>query len=168
MRPQSDEAAPYYFAYIDRIQQDDVVRVLEAQNDETVSFLAGISEEKSLYRYAPGKWSIRELLSHINDTERLFIFRAMWFARGFEEPLPSFDQNVCVENSGADKISWANHVAEFQTIRSATVTFFQNLSDEAWGRAGIASDNKFTVRALAYIAAGHVDSHCAVIRERYL
>jgi uncharacterized damage-inducible protein DinB len=168
MRPQPNEAAPYYFTYIDRIESDDIVSVLEAQLPETIDFLSGISEEKSLQRYAPDKWSIRQLLSHVNDCERVFLFRALWFARGFEDPLPSFDQNVCVEAAEADRISWSDHIEEFRSIRSATLAFFQNLPAEAWQRSGIASDNPFTVRALAYIAAGHTSHHSAVIRERYL
>ena len=168
MRPAPNEAAPYYFNYIDRVQSDDVVQVLETQSDEAVAFLAGVSEEKSLHRYAPGKWSLRELLNHVNDTERLFVFRALWFARGFEEPLPSFDQNVAVSSSGADAVSWNDLVKEFRSIRESTVAFFRSLPDGAWDRAGIASDNTFTVRALAYIVAGHVTHHLDVIRAHYL
>src|SRR5262249_1387270 len=96
-RPEPTEAAPYYFGYINRISSDDVVSVLESQLDETASFLRGISEEKSLYRYAPDKWSIRQTWNHVNDTERVFVFRALWFARGFDSPLPSFDQEIAVK-----------------------------------------------------------------------
>jgi hypothetical protein len=138
------------------------------QLEETSAFLSGVSEEKSLHRYAPDKWSMRELMSHVNDTERVFASRALWFARGFQEPLPSFDQNVCVENSDADKVSWASHIEEFRAVRLATLAFFRNLPEEAWDRSGIASDNPFTVRALAYITAGHASHHIGVIRERYL
>lgn len=168
MRPQPNEAASYYFAYIDRVQSDDIVSELESQLDETVVALSAVSEEKSLTRYAPDKWSIRQLLSHVNDTERLFLFRALWFARGFHDPLPSFDQNISVEGAEADKVSWASHVAEFRNIRLATLAFFRNLPAEAWDRNGIASDNHFTVRALAYIVAGHVSHHTAVMQEHYL
>jgi hypothetical protein len=168
MRPQPNEAASYYFTYIDRIQTEDVVSAMESQLDETLVALSAVSEEKSLTRYAPDKWSIRQLLSHVNDTERLFLFRALWFARGFHDPLPSFDQNVGVEGADADKVSWANHVAEFRNIRLATLAFFRNLPAEAWERGGIASDNHFTVRALAYIIAGHVSHHTAVMQERYV
>jgi uncharacterized damage-inducible protein DinB len=168
MRPQPNEAASYYFTYIDRVQSDDIVSELASQLDETVAALSAVSEEKSLTRYAPDKWSIRQLLSHVNDTERLFLFRALWFARGFHDPLPSFDQNIGVEGADADKVSWANHVAEFRNIRLATLAFFRNLPAEAWERGGIASDNHFTVRALAYIIAGHASHHTAVMQERYV
>jgi hypothetical protein len=166
-RPQRDEAAAYYFGYIDRIQSPDVVAVLAGQLDETLSFLRGFSEERSLHRYAPDKWSARQVLSHVNDAERLFAFRALWFARGFESPLPSFDQDTSVAAARADEVSWARHVEEFRGIRLATESFFRNLPTEAWSRRGIASDNPFTVRALAYITAGHLDHHVAILRERY-
>ncbi|MDQ6652897.1 MAG: DinB family protein [Acidobacteriota bacterium] len=167
-RPQPNEAAPYYAQYTDLVTSDDIAPVLATQLDETLTFLHGISEEKSCHRYAPDKWSMRQLLSHVNDTERLFLFRALWFARGFHDPLPSFDQNICVEGAEADKVSWASHIEEFRAIRMATVAFFQNLPREAWLRRGIASDNPFTVRALAYIAAGHVVHHTAILKGRYL
>ena len=91
-KPEPSEAAPYYFTYIDKVPSGDVCQILEAQRGETIALLRGISEERSLYRYAPDKWTVREVLSHINDAERLFVFRAFWFARGFDSPLPSFEQ----------------------------------------------------------------------------
>ena len=168
MRPTSSEAAAYYFNYIDRVEGDDVLSVLESQLDETVKFLSTVSEEKSLQRYAPDKWSLRELLNHVNDTERLFVFRALWFARGFEEPLPSFDQEVAVNNSGADAVSWKAMVDEFQSLRQTTLSFFRNLPEAAWSRSGVASGNPFTVRALAFIIAGHVAHHIDVMKRLYL
>jgi hypothetical protein len=167
-RPESHEAAPYYFTYIDRIPNDDIVAVIGAQMEETLPFLLAISEEQSLHRYAPEKWSVRQVLSHINDTERLFVYRAFWFARGFDSPLPSFDQNVCANAANADEISWARHVEEFRGIRLASLAFFQNLPPAAWMRSGIASGNPFTVRALAYLLAGHLAHHAAILKERYL
>ncbi|HEY2934051.1 MAG TPA: DinB family protein [Acidobacteriota bacterium] len=167
-RPESNEAAPYYFRYIERISSDDIVGRLETQLEETLSFLAGISEEKSLHRYAPEKWSIRQVLNHLNDCERVFLFRALWFARGFDSPLPSYDQEVSVRAAAADEFSWASHVEEFRRVRLATLSFFRNLPSEAWMRSGIASGNSFTIRALAYILAGHVVHHTAILEERYL
>jgi hypothetical protein len=168
MRPTSSEAASYYFNYIDRVEGDDVLSVLHRQLDETVKFLSTVSEEKSLHRYAPDKWSLRELLNHVNDTERLFVFRALWFARGFEEPLPSFDQEIAVNNSGADAVSWKDMIDEFQSLRQTTLSFFRSLPEAAWGRSGVASGNPFTVRALAFITAGHVAHHVDVMRRLYL
>jgi hypothetical protein len=166
--PEPNEAAPYYFKYIDRVQSDDIVGALEAQLDETLAFLSGIAEEQSLHRYAPDKWSFRQVLNHVNDTERLFLFRAFWFARGFDSPLPSFDEKVSAAAARADEVSWVRHVEEFRGTRLATVTFFRNLPAEAWMRSGIASDNPFSVRALAYLAAGHAAHHFAILQERYL
>ncbi len=167
-RPGSTEAAAYYFTYIDRIQQDDIVGVMESQLEDVGKILVGISEEKSLHRYAPEKWSIRQVLSHLNDTERAFAFRALWFARDFHDPLPSFDQNSSVNAARADEYAWASYVAEFRDIRRATVALFRKLPGEAWGRAGVASGNVVSVRALAYIIAGHVAHHVAILQERYL
>jgi uncharacterized damage-inducible protein DinB len=167
-RPQATEAAPYYFLYINQVPDEDVTAVLEQQVEDAARFFQGVSEEKSLYRYAEGKWSIRETLNHINDVERIFGVRALWFARGFEFPLPSFDQHVAVSGANADRISLARHMEEFRRVRLSTLALFQNLPAEAWSRGGVASDNPFTVRALAYIIAGHVNHHMAVIRERYL
>jgi hypothetical protein len=167
-RPQADEAALYYFTYIDQVPGDNPAAVIEAQLDESLAFLAGISEEKSLYRYAPDKWSIRQVLNHLTDTERAFAFRALWFARGFATPLPSYDQNIAAAGAEADRVSWAAHVEEFETVRLATIALFRNMPPEAWDRRGIASDNPFSVRALAFIAAGHVTHHVKVLRERYL
>jgi hypothetical protein len=108
------------------------------------------------------------VLSHINDTERLFVFRAFWFARGFDAPLPSFDQDGAVASAGADERSWRSHIEEFRAVRSATSAFFSNLPAEGWSRRGIASGNPFTVRALAFITAGHLAHHVRILRERYL
>jgi hypothetical protein len=162
------ETADYYFRYIDQVGEGDICRILEAQFPETLTLLRSISDAKSLYRYAPGKWSIRETVSHLNDTERLIVSRALWFARGFEDPLPSFDQNQAIATAGADERSWTSHLEEFRAVRAATLTFFQNLPADAWSRRGIASGNPFTVRALAYIAAGHVTHHVKILRERYM
>jgi hypothetical protein len=167
-RPERDEAADYYFLYIDQVVGADVCATLEAQAADTLALLRGVSDERSRHRYAPGKWSIREVLGHINDTERLFVSRAFWSARGFDTPLPSFDQHVALAASGADDRPWTSHVDEFASLRPATLAFFRNLPEEAWSRRGIASDNPFTVRALAFIAAGHVTHHVKILRERYL
>ena len=167
-RPQPNEAASYYSIYIDRITSDDIVDVLATQLNETLAFLSDISEEQSLRRYAPEKWSMRELLGHVNDTERVFMFRALWFARGFQDPLPSFDQEIGFRAAESDRVPWANHVDEFRAIRWSTLAFFRSLPSEAWLRSGIASDSSVTVRALAYIVAGHLSHHLAILRERYL
>jgi hypothetical protein len=167
-RPERTEAADYYFTYIDRITESDIAGRLAAQLDAELSFLRSISEERSLHRYAPDKWTMRELLNHVNDTERAFAFRALWFARGFDTALPGYDQNIAAAAAKANDHSWESHVEDFRAVREATISFYRNLPDEGWMRSGIASGNPFTVRALAYIIAGHVDHHCNILRERYL
>lgn len=166
--PDRTEAAEYYFTYIDQVEAGDIGRILEVQLAETLALLHGITEEQSRHRYAPDKWSIREVVGHLNDTERLFVFRALWFARGFDSPLPSFDQNVAMSTSHADERPLRSHVEEFRAVRAATLAFFQNLPADAWTRRGVASGYPFTVRALAYLAAGHVTHHTKILRERYL
>jgi hypothetical protein len=166
--PDHTEAAEYYFLYINQVAGTDIGRILETQGPETVALLEGISEERSRHRYAPGKWSIRQVLSHINDAERLFVFRAFWFARGLEEPLPSFEQDIAIAHAGADDRLWSAHIDEFRTVRAATVSLFRHLPPDAWMRRGTASGNPFSVRALAFITAGHVAHHVRLLRERYL
>lgn len=167
-RPEPGEAAPYYLTYINKVEGNDAVSSIEQQLQPSLAFFSGISEEKSLHRYAPDKWSIRETLSHVNDCERLFNLRAFWFARGFTSPLPSFDQNVAVAAAQADKIPWADHIEEFRRIRLASISFYRNMPADAWTRSGIASDNPFSVRALAFMVAGHLTHHISILRERYL
>jgi DinB family protein len=166
-RPGSDEAAPYYFRYIDRIAGNDPLAELETQLDGFLPLLNAFSEESSLARYAADKWSVRQVWSHVNDSERVFVSRAFWFARGFDSALPGFDEKPCAAAARADEISWAAHVAEFGHLRRSTVAFFRHLPDRAWDAAGVASGNPFTVRALAYIVAGHADHHASILRERY-
>jgi hypothetical protein len=166
--PRRDEAAEYYFIYIDQVGSGDIRDLLETQGTDTLAELGAITEEQSLQRYAPDKWTLRGVLGHLNDTERMMMSRAFWFARGFDSPLPSFDQHIAMTASGADQRSWRSHLDEFRAVRAATETFFRNLPDDAWDRRGIASDNPFTVRALAYLVVGHVTHHMRIVRERYL
>ena len=166
--PDRAEAAEYYFTYIDKVSRADIVPALEDQLKETVALLQGISEDKSLYRYAPEKWSIRESLNHVTDTERAFAFRALWFARGFDSPLPSYDQNTSAAGACANDYPWASHIEDFRAVRQASMTLYRNMPADAWLRYGIASGVRFSVRALAYIIAGHTAHHLAILRERYL
>src|SRR6266542_767853 len=125
-RPEPTEAAPYYFTYINQVESDNALAVIERQLEDVLSLCAGISEEKSLHRYAPDKWSIRQVLNHVTDTERAFAFRALWFARGFEAPLPDYDQNIAAAGADADHVAWGEHVEEFRRVRLATVSLFRN------------------------------------------
>jgi hypothetical protein len=167
-RPNHTEAAEYYFKYIDQVGPGDIRDILETQAPETLSLLQEISDSQSLHRYAPDKWTIRQTVSHVSDVERLYVSRAFWFARGFDSELPSFDQHTAVAAAGADERPWRAHVDEFRDVRAATVSFFRNLPEQAWSRRGIASGNPFSVRALAYITAGHVVHHNAILRQQYL
>jgi hypothetical protein len=166
--PERDEASEYYQGYISQAGEGDIVALLESQPATAAAFLRGITEERSLYRYAPDKWSICQVLNHVNDTERVFAYRALWFARGFDSPLPSFDQDIAVLGADADARPWASHVEEFRSVRAATLTLFRQLPSDAWMRRGIASGNSFSVRAIAYIIVGHANHHFRVLRERYL
>jgi DinB superfamily len=167
-RPDIGDAAPYYFTYIDQVEGDDCLASMTAQLEDALAFFGGISEQKSLHRYAPDKWSIRQVLSHVTDTERVFIMRALWFARGFDTPLPSFDQNIAATGAEADRLSWGTHVAEFGHVRRASIDFFRNLQLEAWARRGVASGNPFTVLALGFMVPGHLTHHMRLLRELYL
>jgi hypothetical protein len=167
-RPDRTEAPEYYLRYIDQAIGNNVCEMLERQLDDTLAFLERISDERSLSRYEPGKWSIREVVGHVNDAERLFVSRAFWFARGFDTPLPSFDEKVAALSSGAHDRSWTSHRNEFRAVRASTIAFFRGLPGEAWDRRGIASGHSFTVRALAYVTAGHLAHHVAIVRQRYL
>ena len=166
--PDRTEAADYYFTYIDRVPPGDIRQVLAHQAADTLTLLRGISDEQSRHRYASDKWSIRQVVSHMNDAERVFSFRAFWFARGFDTPMASYDQDAGMPFAMADERSWRSHVDEFAADRSATVALFESLPDAAWDRRGTASDNPVSVRALAYICAGHVAHHRQVLEARYL
>jgi hypothetical protein len=166
--PDRTEAPEYYFKYIDRVVGTDICGILADQRQDTDRLLRGISADQASTRYAPGKWTIREVLGHMNDAERLFVSRAWWFARGFDSPLPSFDQNVAAAHAAAEARDWEAHIEEFLAIRATSIYFFRGLPADAWMRRGTASGNEFTVRALAFITAGHVVHHTAIVRERYL
>ena len=168
VRPTRDEAAEYYFKYIELVPDGDVCAALEQQRIATLDFLSRIPESRAHHRYAPDKWSINGVLAHLNDCERLFAFRAFWFARGLEGSLPSFDQEIAARHDLADARPLGSHIEEFDVLRRASLDLFVHLPEHAWARKGIASDNPFTVRALAYIAVGHVMHHRTILEERYL
>jgi len=166
-RPERGEIIDYYFTYVDQVREGDVCAILREQVDEAVALLSAVSEERSRHRYAPDKWSIREVMGHVNDIERLFAFRAFWFARNPDEPLPSFDHELAVANSGADDRPLADHLAELRAVRAATSALFEGLSPAAWEARGVASGNPFSVRGAAYIVAGHLAHHLRLLRRDY-
>ncbi len=167
-RPKPNEAAPHFAKYIELAPGEDPVALIESQLESSLAFFSQISEERARFRYAPEKWSVKQVLSHVTDTERAFAFRALWFGRGFSTPISSFDQNTAAAGAEADRLSWAAHVEDFRAVRQATLTLLRNLPEAAWDRSGVASGNPVTVRALAYIIAGHVTHHSAILKERYL
>jgi hypothetical protein len=167
-RPTELEAAPFHQRYIAQVVGEDPLVALERQQAEALALFAGISEERSLGRYAAGKWSLREVLQHINDAERVFGFRALWFARCFGGELAGFDQDVGVLEGQADRVAWAAHVEEFRRVRQGTIALFRSMPEEAWLRTGVASGKMVSVRALAFLCAGHAEHHLQIVRERYL
>jgi hypothetical protein len=167
-RPQTSEFAEYYATYVNQVGDGDVRQTLARQAAEVPDWLRAIPDDRVGHRYAPDKWTIRQVLSHINDSERVFSFRAFWFARGFDSPMPSFDQAVAIPTAAADDRSWASHIAEFEAIRGTTLALVNHFPADAWDRRGIASGNPVTVRALVFIVAGHLEHHLRILRERYL
>jgi hypothetical protein len=166
-RPERNEAVDFYWKYIDRVLGDDPIAALKRQLSAAVPLLASVPEEKSAFRYAPGKWSMRQALSHVTDTERSFAYRALWFGRGFTTPLEGLPENEAAAAAQADRIAWTEHVEEFRLVRLGTVALFEHMPPEAWSRTGIVSGNPISVRALAFLCAGHVEHHLAIFRERY-
>jgi hypothetical protein len=166
--PDASEYAPYYGRYITLVGGHDVVAALEDQPRATLALLSGLSEEQGDYRYAPDKWSIKEMLGHVIDAERVFSYRALRFARNDRTPLASFEQNDYVRGGNFADRRLAELIEEFVCVRRATVWLFRTLSPEAWMRRGIASDNPISVRAVAYIIAGHELHHRTVLKEKYL
>jgi DinB family protein len=167
-RPEPNEAAPYYFTYIDKALGDDALSAMDDQLIEMLPLLLSITEEQSVHRYAPDKWSVRQVLNHVSDTERSFAFRALWFARGFDTPLPSYEQEIAAAGAQAHAVSWKAHVEEFRRVRLASISLFENLPAEAWMRTGVASGKTFSVRALAFLIPGHATHHFDLLREKYL
>jgi len=167
-RPEPNEAAPYYFTYIGKALGDDALRAMDNQLIEMLPLLLSISEEQSVHRYAPDKWIVRQVLNHVSDTERSFAFRALWFARGFDTPLPSYEQEIAAAGAQAHAVSWKAHVEEFRRVRLASISLFENLPAEAWMRTGVASGKTFSVRALAFLIPGHATHHFDLLREKYL
>ena len=167
-RPEATEYAPYYGGYVGHVPTGDVVETLSTQGEGTLAFLRTISEEASLARYAPGKWSIREVVGHIIDAERIFTYRALRFARNDETALASFDENAYITNASFDDRTLASLSDEFEAVRRATVLLFASLNATEWMRRGIASNNAMSVRALAWVTAGHELHHVGIVKRRYL
>lgn len=167
-RPEANEYASYYEKYVSLVADGPIVELLEQQLEKTLGLLGGLSEDQGNYRYAPDKWSIKELVGHISDTERIFAYRALRFARNDKNPLAGFEQDGYIANAGFDKCRLSDLVTEFEFVRKSSISLLRHLPEEAWVRHGVASDNEVSVRSLAYILAGHELHHLKVLSERYL
>ncbi|MGH7518765.1 MAG: DinB family protein [Gemmatimonadales bacterium] len=168
LRPGAGEYAPAFADYVARIADDeDIVAVLASQLDQFLAGLHAIPELRGEYRYAPGKWSVKEVIGHLSDTERVFAYRALRIGRGDTTPLPSFDDQAYVAEVRAGERTVADLAAEWGHVRRATLALFEHLPAAAWQRRGTASDRPISVRALAYIIGGHVRHHVEVLEARY-
>lgn len=166
-RPRPGDHAPYYARYVERVPDGNVVDLLEQQGRETIALLRRVDDARSRHRYAPDKWSVRQVVGHLSDTERVFAYRALTFARGDTAALPGMDQDAWVPASNADERAIADLVAEFSAVRAASVALLRGFGPAEFARAGTASNNHVTVGALAYIMAGHELHHVGILREQY-
>ena len=167
-RPQATEHAPYYEKYVSLVPEGDIVSTLTQQAVTTLSLLSGIPEAQANSRYARDKWSIKEVVGHLIDSERVFAYRALRFARNDSTPLAGFEQDDYVTNAAFSDVSLTDLASEFEYLRRSTVYMFKSLTGDAWLRTGSANGNDVSVRALAHIIAGHELHHVSVLRSRYL
>ena len=167
-KPDETEYLPYYGRYISLVPDGQILALLSSQLDETLALLRDIPESQAGFRYAPDKWSIKELVGHVIDTERIFAYRALRFARNDRTPLSGYEQDDYVHNASFDSYSLGELAAEFESVRRSTLFLLKHLDGEAWLRRGLASESEVSVRALAYIIAGHELHHRGILRSRYL
>ena len=168
LRPQAGEYAPHYDRYIALVSGADVLGVLDEQRRQMLLLLSGRTEADGDFRYAPEKWSLKEVLGHVNDTERIMSYRALHIARGDATPIPGYEQDDYVRNAPFRQCHLADLIEDYIAVRRATLSLFRNLDEAAWTRCGVANKNEVTVRALAYIVAGHDLHHRRIIEEKYL
>ena len=166
-RPMPDEFAPFYAGYVGNVTEVDPLQVMESQGSATQAALAGIPEDRSLFRYAPDKWSIREIVGHLADAERVFAYRAMRIGRADETPIEGFDENAYVTAARFDRRPLAELAAELAAVRRTTLALFRGFEPATWNLRGVANNARVSVRALAYIIPGHERHHMKVLRERY-
>ena len=167
-RSDATEYAPYYGKYISLIPGGDLIKIMKEQFERTLATLQKISETQSLTRYAPGKWSIKEMVGHMVDAERIMSYRALRIARGDETPIPGFEQDDYVRAANSDARPFAEIVDEFQKVRQATLALFSSFDEAALSRRGTASDLPVSARALTHIVAGHERHHMNVLQKEYL
>lgn len=167
VRPQTGEYASYYEKYVSLIPTDDILGALEAQRLQMAQLLNARSEREGNFCYGPEKWSVKEVVGHIADAERIFSYRALRFGRGDETPVEGFQQELYAKNGGFGERKMADVAEEFASIRLATIALLQSMPEQAWARRGVASGHEVTVRGLAYIIAGHELHHRLILEERY-
>jgi hypothetical protein len=166
-RPRPDEHNPYYSRYISLVPEGDIVATLRRQADETKALLRKLTEDQGNYRYAPDKWSVKEMLGHLADTERVFGYRALSIARNDKTPLPGFEQDDYVRFGSFAQRSLADIVDDFVAVRQSSLSLFGHLDETAWGRSGTANNSPISVRAIAFLIAGHELHHRNVLKEKY-
>ena len=166
--PTADEYDAYYQGYIEQVDGKQLSLILRQQRAKMLELLDGLTEEQADYRYGPDKWCVKEVLGHLIDTERVFVYRAMSIARGERQSLPGFDQDEYVKRGSFDQRSIESLRAEYEAVRNASIAFFESLDEVSWLKTGMANDVTVSVRAIGYIVPGHEAHHLAILSERYL
>ncbi|GIO12382.1 hypothetical protein J19TS2_19370 [Cohnella xylanilytica] len=167
-RPGTDEYGSFFGNYVSLTPEGDLIEILRKQGEDTLELLGSFTEEQGAYRYAPGKWSLKEAFGHIVDNERIMSYRLLRIARGDTTPLPGYDQDILVPGAGFDSLPIRQLAEDYAAVRQATLTLLRGLSEEAWLRKGTASNTTISARALACVICGHELHHLRIIRERYL
>ncbi|KUG25484.1 hypothetical protein ASZ90_004696 [hydrocarbon metagenome] len=167
-KPLLTDFPEYYRRYIEKVIDKDILKYFAEQKNYVVDFFASIDEEKSKYRYAENKWSIKQILGHLCDSERIFITRALKFARNEKQSLPGFDENEYVDSANFDELSLEILIDDFKKMRDSHISLFKTFNDEILDRKGIANNTEYSVSSVLYIMAGHVDHHLKVIKEKYI
>lgn len=167
-RPANDEFAPYYLPYMKAVPEGDIISTLGQQLEDTKLLLKNVSEEQGLFRYGEGKWSIKEVIGHMTDTERVMAYRLLCIARGETVSLPGFDEKQYTAHATFNEQSMEELIDHFSIVRESTLALMKSFDDASWKRKGLANNTEVTVRGVAYIIAGHAIHHCQIIKERYL
>lgn len=167
-RPDLSRVPEFYHGYINTVKEDDLLAGLKSSTGNLFALLNSIPPKKHDYRYAEGKWTIKEVVQHMIDGERVFSYRALRFARKDDTPLPGFDENLFAQTAKADKRKWSDLLEEFAALRKASEAMFSSFDNEQLEQSGVASESPTYVLGIGYILAGHVNHHCGIIKERYL
>lgn len=167
-RPAETDYHPFYAGYVSLVPEEDVLGAIEQQSSETQRLISSLDESRAMHRYAEGKWSVKEVIGHVTDAERVFGYRALCISRGDTNSLPGFDEKAYMANANFDSWRLGDLAESYALVRRANIVLFRNLPEEAWDRRGTANDSGISVRALAFILAGHERHHLKVLRERYL